>query len=101
MDSPHRRRASRNRAPSPTPDVQRPANEAKRLTAETLGGFVGVMLKADAVADLLNVNRKAVYNLTRSGELPHVRVGGRIRYPSVRIAEYIESKSDGGPRRRE
>lgn len=93
MDTAHRRRAPRTRAP-------RPEQEVKRLTAESLSDHLGVMLKAEAVAELLDVPVKKVYNLARDNDLPHVRVGGRLRFPSHRLAEWIDANSNR-PRRRE
>lgn len=49
------------------------------------------MLRAPVVADLLGIRIQMVYQLTRSGELPHVRLARSVRYPSHKLLEYIEN----------
>ena len=47
------------------------------------------MLTAPAVAKILSVPQHRVYELTRQGILPHVRIGRQVRYPQDRLAEWI------------
>lgn len=48
------------------------------------------MLRAPVVARILDVRLQKVYEQTRAGKLPHVRIAQSIRYPSHKLREYIE-----------
>jgi excisionase family DNA binding protein len=58
------------------------ARENGRAVAEKL-------IRADAVAELLDVDRYRVYELAREGNLPHVRLGRAVRFDPVAIREWI------------
>lgn len=49
------------------------------------------MLTAQAVAEILAVPQHRVYELTRRGVLPHVRIGRQVRYPQDRLRDWIEA----------
>jgi excisionase family DNA binding protein len=53
------------------------------------------LLNVRAAAALLNVSRRTVYELVASGELPHVRVGGSIRFVPSTLEQWLR---DGGRR---
>ena len=55
------------------------------------------MLTVDEVAAELKVSRAAVYALVRSGLLPAVRVGRRIRVAERVLANFIESGGRAWP----
>lgn len=48
---------------------------------------------ADDVAAYLKVSRSWVYHRAESGRLPHVRVGGLIRFQPHEIRAFIETVS--------
>jgi excisionase family DNA binding protein len=49
------------------------------------------LLKADAVAEILDVTKARVYSLTREGQIPFIQVGERqYRYSETAILEWIE-----------
>lgn len=60
-------------------------------------------LKADEVAERLNIHRSHVYRLIESGELPSVRIGNRtVRVPEGALEAYVEAHMQGAlpePRR--
>lgn len=44
---------------------------------------------ADEVAMLARLDRQAVYRFARSGALPSVRIGTRIRFPASALSAWI------------
>ena len=46
-----------------------------------------------AAAELLHVSTRTVYALVERGELPHVRVGGQIRFVPSTLEQWLR---DGG-----
>lgn len=48
-----------------------------------------LVYKVEQVAQLLNVDRKTVYDLVKSGELRSVRLGRAIRIPKAAVREYL------------
>lgn len=48
---------------------------------------------ADDVAAYLKVSRSWVYHRAESGRLPHVRVGGLIRFQPHEIRAFVETSS--------
>jgi excisionase family DNA binding protein len=57
------------------------------------------LLNADEVAAILHVARSWVYEETRNGRLPHVRLGRYVRYRRTAIDEWVSSL-EGTYRRR-
>jgi len=53
------------------------------------------LLSVRAAAELLNVSSRTVYDLVANGELPHVRVGGQIRFVPEALEEWLRA---GGTR---
>jgi excisionase family DNA binding protein len=51
------------------------------------------LLSVRAAADLLNVSTRTVYDLVARDEIPHVRVGGQIRFVPGAIERWLQ---DGG-----
>ena len=50
------------------------------------------LLDAKEVAEILKVNTQRVYELTRQGMLPSVRIGARqIRFEETRLQQWIEN----------
>ena len=58
-------------------------------------------LTADQVSEILNVGRNQVYALARSEELPVLRLGVTLRFPTIKIMEMLGFDDDVGPRREE
>ncbi len=46
----------------------------------------------EAAAPRLNLSVQAVYAACRNGQLPHVRIGRRIRIPTSAIGEWIAAQ---------
>ena len=57
----------------------------------------GRLWTADEVASHLRLARSTVYGLARSGELPSVRVAGRVRFRQADLQAWVElqENSDG------
>ena len=50
------------------------------------------LLEAKEVSEILQVNKQRVYELTRQGILPNVRIGERqIRFEEERLLRWIEN----------
>lgn len=50
------------------------------------------LLKADAVAELLDVSKQRVYELTREKKIPFIQVGDRqYRYSETAISRWLEN----------
>jgi len=50
-----------------------------------------------AAAQLLSVSTRTVYELVARGELPHVRVGGQIRFVPSALEEWLRNGGTPGP----
>ena len=60
------------------PTKQDPKPPVLRLTAS-----------ADEVAEMLGVSPRTIFKLTKTGEIPHKRLGSRIVYPLDAIKRYL------------
>jgi excisionase family DNA binding protein len=50
------------------------------------------LLKADAVAEILDVSKQRVYELTREKKIPFIQVGDRqYRYSETAISRWLEN----------
>lgn len=49
-------------------------------------------LSIEEAANLLGVGRNTAYAAAKSGELPNIRIGGRILVPRVQLDELLEGK---------
>lgn len=50
------------------------------------------LLTADDVADLLRIKVATVYAATRTGDLPHIRLGRSYRYKAEDVDRFIERR---------
>jgi excisionase family DNA binding protein len=60
------------------------------------------LLTADEVADLLRLPTSTVYDLTRTGRLPHLRIGRAVRFSRSDLEVFLaecRGASHAGPRR--
>ena len=53
-------------------------------------------LSATEVSEQTGISISLVRKLTRSGEIPHIRVGRRILYPAEALAEWLSENTIGG-----
>ena len=53
-------------------------------------------LNAAEVSERTGLSLSSVRKLTRSGEIPHIRVGRRILYPAEALAEWLTQQTVGG-----
>ncbi len=49
------------------------------------------LLKADEVAEMLEVSEDRVYQLVRENILPHVRLGRQVRFSTDALTNFIAS----------
>ena len=70
--------------------MEKPLNDQSNLS---LGSK---LLKANEVAEILNVSRSYVYFLMKSGQLPTVRIGRSVRVHPRDLKEYIELNTTRG-----
>lgn len=54
------------------------------------------LLLADDVAALLEMGTDWVYEQTRKGRIPHIRLGRSVRYRRMAILAWLERIEDGG-----
>jgi excisionase family DNA binding protein len=52
------------------------------------------LLTVDEAAEYLRISRRQVYNLLAAGELPHVRVGSRVRFDREALRAALEARDD-------
>ena len=50
-------------------------------------------LTVQEVAKLLRMSRQTIYNLTREGEIPHFRIGTKVRFNRADIDALMNPKS--------
>ena len=74
----------------PPTDTANAAAAAQRTLASTRAWPVK-MLRASAVAEILDLPLNRVYALARDGVIPHARVGRSIRFNSTALAQWLES----------
>ena len=58
-------------------------------------------LTAGQVSEILNIGRNQVYARARSGDLPVLRLGVTLRFPTIKILEMLGLDDDRGPPGRE
>lgn len=61
--------------------------------------MAGPLLTADEVAEILSVQTSWVYQETRAGRIPHVKLGRYSRYRREAIEEWIAA-AERGPRKK-
>lgn len=54
-----------------------------------------ILLTPVEVADALGISRSKTYDMIATGDLPSVRVGGRVRVPAVSLTRWIEERVSG------
>ena len=59
-------------------------------TSLKTGPSISKLLKAQDVADLLNVSRSFAYTLMQSGQLPTVQLGRAVRVRPEDLEEFIQ-----------
>lgn len=60
------------------------------------GQLEPLLLSVDEAARLLNVASRTVWTLTKSGTLPHVRIGRRVLYPVDALRRWTIEQTNGG-----
>ncbi|MCQ2082551.1 MAG: helix-turn-helix domain-containing protein [Treponema sp.] len=50
------------------------------------------LLKAEDVANILQVKTAHIYQMKARHEIPFIKIGGSIRFDSKQIEEWIENK---------
>lgn len=77
-----------------TNDKDTAAAEAPRPTTPfERGGYPTAVLDARETAAYLSISTPYVYELVRSGELPHTRVGKNLRFRLVDLDAYLEART--------
>jgi len=55
-----------------------------------------ILVPVTEAARLLCISPRTLHELTRTGQVPHVRIQRRVLYPLDRLREYIASITEGG-----
>lgn len=53
-------------------------------------------LRQEAAARLLGISARTLFALTKSGEVPHVRLNGVVLYPLPALREWLARRTTGG-----
>ncbi len=53
------------------------------------------LLTVRELAELLSCHQMTLYGWAREGKLPHLRVGARLKFDPVEVAEWLEWRSVG------
>lgn len=77
------------------------ANNLAHRKPDAAAPITGRMLRVAAVAELLDLPEKRVYELVRAGVLPHVRLGRSIRFNSAELEAWIAAGGAGYPGERQ
>ncbi|MBI1304747.1 MAG: helix-turn-helix domain-containing protein [Phycisphaera sp.] len=56
----------------------------------------GELLTAKQAAERLTISARTVFELTRTGQLPVIRIGCNVRYALSDIEAFIASRRSGG-----
>jgi excisionase family DNA binding protein len=54
-----------------------------------------LLWNARQAAKALGISDRTLFTLTKSGDVPHIRIGRRIMYPRTSLVEWIEQRSAG------
>lgn len=55
-------------------------------------------LSVREAATHLGVSRNTIYDLIRAGDLPHLRIGNRLRIPTQPLQDWITARTEGSIR---
>ena len=72
---------------------------AVSITAEDAGDLIAIlerrsgMMRAAELADFLGFSPTQVYRMSEQSSIPHVRLGGSIRYDPRAISRWLRSKA--------
>ena len=55
-----------------------------------------LLLSAREAAKALNISERTLWNLTQSGDIPHVRAGRRVLYAPADLERWIDSSRKVG-----
>lgn len=53
-------------------------------------------LRAKEAARALGIGERQLWSLTRSGQIPHVRVGRSVTYPIDLLRDWLKRRAKGG-----
>ena len=59
------------------------------------GNVPRLALRPKEAAAALGIGERKLYELTKAGEIPHVRLGGRILYPVGLLTRWLEAWAVG------
>jgi hypothetical protein len=55
-----------------------------------------LLLDIHEAARKMRISERNLWARTNAGEIPHVRIGGRLLYPIAALTRWIESQTTGG-----
>ena len=53
------------------------------------------LLNAQDAATALSISPRLLWTKTKSGEIPHLRIGHRVLYPQHQLREYVAQQVEG------
>lgn len=76
-------------------DWATPLRLAKEQSQTSGAGSVPQLLTVPDVARMLCLHEKTVYRLVRSGQLPCVRLGSRVRFHPTDVLRWLSARKEG------
>lgn len=53
-------------------------------------------LRPREAAKALGISERSLWSLTKSGKIPHVRLGRSVIYPVATLKDFLNSNTEGG-----
>ena len=53
-----------------------------------------LVLNAKETADKLGISTRLLWSETKAGNVPHVRIGGRVVYPVAELMSWLENQAE-------
>ena len=57
--------------------------------------LIEALMDADELGQLLKKSRSWVYQAVQAGEVPHIRIGGNVRFSREAIRKWLEQQQAG------
>lgn len=68
-----------------------------RTEIEAAPAVPPLALNTREAAEALRISQRKLWGMTKRGEIPHVRLNGRIVYPVREIERWLGERATGGP----
>jgi excisionase family DNA binding protein len=76
--------------------IQEETRGASHASERDLATFEPLALRAKDAARLLGISTRTLWNLTKEGEIPHLRLRRTVTYPVAELRAWMKRRSKGG-----